>query len=61
VAQGGFTLAFRGAADATHPLGYKYYELFGDVCPDDETILAIYTKADVVGRNIFTIRSLGWN
>ena len=56
--QGGFTL-HSGAADAAHPLGYKYYELFGDVCPDDETILAIYTKADVVGRNIFTIRSLG--
>lgn len=58
VTEGGYTL-HSGAADAAHPLGYKYYELFGDVCPDDETILAIYTKADVVGRNIFTIRSLG--
>ncbi len=58
VAEGGFAL-HAGAADASHPLGFKYYELFGDVCPDDETILAIYTKADVVGRNIFTIRSLG--
>jgi hypothetical protein len=32
--------------------------LFGDVLPDDETILAIYAKVDVVGRNIFTVRSL---
>ena len=58
VSEGGFTL-HSGAADASNPLGFKYYELFGDVCPDDETILAIYTKAEVVGRNIFTIRSLG--
>lgn len=27
--------------------------------PDNETILAIYTKVDVVGRNIFTVRSFG--
>ncbi len=58
VTEGGYTL-HSGATDATHPLGYKYFELFGDVSPDDETILAIYTKVDVVGRNIFTIRSLG--
>lgn len=58
VSEGGFTL-HSGAPDASQPLGSKYYELFGDVCPDDETILAIYTKAEVVGRNIFTIRSLG--
>ena len=58
LSEGGFKL-HSGAADATNVLGYKYYELFGDVCPDDETILAIYTTADVVGRNIFTIRSLG--
>ena len=58
VSEGGFTL-HTGAVDATNPLGSKYFELFGDVCPDDETILAIYTKADVVGRNIFTVRSLG--
>lgn len=55
---GGFSL-HSGAADAANPLGYKYFELFGDVLPDDETILAIYTKVDVVGRNIFTVRSLG--
>ena len=58
VSEGGFSL-HTGALDATNPLGSKYFELFGDVCPADETILAIYTKADVVGRNIFTVRSLG--
>jgi len=58
VSEGGFTL-HSGALDSSNPLGSKYFELFGDVCPDDETILAIYTKAEVVGRNIFTVRSLG--
>lgn len=58
VSEGGFTL-HTSASDASNPLGSKYYELFGDVCPDDETILAIYTTVDVVGRNIFTVRSLG--
>ena len=58
VGEGGYTL-HSGAKDASNPLGSKYFELFGDVCPDDETILAIYTKVDVVGRNIFTVRSLG--
>ena len=58
VSEGGFSL-HSAAPDAAQPLGYKYYELFGDVCPDDETILAIYTTLDIVGRNIFTIRSLG--
>ncbi len=60
VASGGFKL-HSGAEDASNPLGSKYYELFGDVCPDDETILAIYIKAEIVGRNIFTVRSLGGN
>ncbi|WP_069659905.1 RagB/SusD family nutrient uptake outer membrane protein [Arcticibacter eurypsychrophilus] len=58
VSEGGFSL-HSGAADASNKLGYKYYELFGDVLPDDETILAIYVTADIVGRNIFTVRSLG--
>lgn len=58
VSEGGFSL-HSGVVDASNPLGSKYFELFGDVCPDDETILAIYTKVDVVGRNIFTVRSLG--
>lgn len=58
VSKGGYTL-HSGAADATQVLGSKYYELFGDRCPDDETILAIYTKLDVCGRNIYTLRSFG--
>ena len=58
VSEGGFSL-HSGATDATNVLGNKYYELFGDVCPDDETILAISTTADVIGRNIFSIRSFG--
>ena len=57
VSEGGFSL-HPGAANASSPLGYQYYELFGDVAPADETILAIYTKVDIVGRNILTIRSL---
>ena len=57
VSEGGFSL-HPGAASATSPLGFQYYELFGDVCPADETILAIYTKVDIVGRNILSIRSL---
>lgn len=58
VSKGGYSL-HSAAADAAQVLGSKYYELFGDVCPDDETILAIYTKLDVCGRNIFSIRSFG--
>ena len=57
VSEGGFSL-HSGAADASSPLGNKYYELFGDVLPDDETILSIFVTANVVSRNIFTIRSL---
>ncbi|MBW4358997.1 RagB/SusD family nutrient uptake outer membrane protein [Flavobacterium taihuense] len=55
--EAGFSL-HSGSANASSPLGNKYYELFGDVLPDDETILAIYTTVDVVSRNIFTVRSL---
>ncbi|MGQ1891491.1 RagB/SusD family nutrient uptake outer membrane protein [Thermophagus sp. OGC60D27] len=58
--EGGFSL-HSAEEDASHPLKSKYYELFGDVCPNDETIWAIYTTADVVGRNIFTIRSFWGN
>lgn len=52
---GSFTL--HSGEESTHPLESEYYELFGDICPEDETILAIYTTADVVGRNIFSVRS----
>ncbi|WDF63676.1 RagB/SusD family nutrient uptake outer membrane protein [Flavobacterium sp. KACC 22763] len=54
---GGFSL-HPALSDASSPLGNKYYELFGDTSPQDETILSIYTTVDVVGRNIFTVRSL---
>jgi hypothetical protein len=55
---GGFKL-HPGALDDSNVLGSKYYELFGDVCPTDEVILSIFITVDVVGRNIYTIRSLG--
>jgi len=55
--QAGYSL-HSGSENASSPLGNKYYELFGDVLPDDETILSIYTTVDVVSRNIFTVRSL---
>jgi starch-binding outer membrane protein, SusD/RagB family len=57
VSEGGFTL-HSAAANASSPMGNKYYELFGDVLPDDETILAMFATANVVSRNIFTVRSL---
>jgi hypothetical protein len=57
VSEGGFSL-HSGAADASSPMGNKYYELFGDVLPEDETILAMFATAGVVSRNIFTVRSL---
>jgi starch-binding outer membrane protein, SusD/RagB family len=58
ISDGGFKL-HSGAEDASNVLGNKYYELFANVCPDDETILAIYLTNDIVGRNIFSIRSFG--
>ena len=57
VASGGFTL-HSGTASATAPLGNTYYELFGDVCPNDETILAEYLTENVISGNIYGIRSL---
>lgn len=57
VATGGFTL-HPGVANASSPFGFRYYELFGDKCPDDETILAIYTQAGVVGNCIYGVRGL---
>lgn len=54
---GGFSL-HPGEANATSPLGYRYYELFGDVLPGDETILAIFATRNVISRNIFAVRSL---
>lgn len=57
VASGGYTL-HPAVANAGSPLGNTYYELFGDRCPDDETILAIYLTENVVSGNIYGIRSL---
>lgn len=57
VSEGGYIL-HSGAANDASPLGNKYYELFGDVLPDDETILPIYATLDVVSRNIYATRSL---
>ena len=57
VSEGGFSL-HSGAANASSPMGNQYYELFGDVLPEDETILAMFATAGVVSRNIFTVRSL---
>ena len=57
VASGGFTL-HPGAANSSSPLGYQYYELFGNVCPNDETILAEYITQNIVSGNIYAIRSL---
>ncbi len=58
LSEGGFKL-HSAVDDASHALGNTYYELFDDVCPTDEVIFAIYTTAEVVGRNIITVRSLG--
>lgn len=58
IEEGGFSL-HPATADPNHPLGNTYFELFGDVLPGDETILSIPTTVDLVGRVIFTTRSLG--
>ncbi|SEO32279.1 Starch-binding associating with outer membrane [Mucilaginibacter gossypiicola] len=57
VASGGFTL-HPATANAGSPLGNTYYDLFGNVCPNDETIFALYITENVVSGNIYTIRSL---
>ena len=38
--------------------GSNYFTLFGDKCPDQETIMALYIDANVSPRNIICIRSL---
>lgn len=57
VDEGGFSL-HSSEANEENPLGSSYYELFGDVLPEDETILGMYATANVVSRNIYGIRSL---
>ncbi|SDE33147.1 Starch-binding associating with outer membrane [Mucilaginibacter pineti] len=57
VASGGFTL-HPATANTASPNGNTYYELFGNTCPDDETILAEYITENIISGNIYTIRSL---
>ncbi|TRW27474.1 RagB/SusD family nutrient uptake outer membrane protein [Flavobacterium zepuense] len=57
VSEGGFSL-HPGGVNAASPLGYHFYELFGDTNPEDETILSMFATANVVSRNVYGIRSL---
>lgn len=57
VATGGFTL-HPATSNTASPLGNTYFELFGDKCPDDETILAIYLTENIISGNIYGIRGL---
>ena len=57
IASGNFTL-HPATANTAAPLGNTYYELFGNVCPNDETIFALYITQNVISGNIYTIRSL---
>lgn len=57
VATGGYTL-HPGTASTSSPLGNRYFELFGDTCPDDETIWAVWIRRNVVGNNVYALRSL---
>ena len=57
VAAGGYTL-HPAAANTASLNGNSYWDLFGDVCPNDETIFALYLTENIVSGNIYTIRSL---
>ncbi|WP_295720111.1 RagB/SusD family nutrient uptake outer membrane protein [Mucilaginibacter sp.] len=57
VASGGFTL-HPASASTGSALGNTYYDLFGDVCPNDETIFALFITQNVISGNIYAIRSL---
>ncbi|MGK4568541.1 RagB/SusD family nutrient uptake outer membrane protein [Flavobacterium sp. 3HN19-14] len=57
VSEGGFSLHPSGA-NAASPNGNKYYELFGDVLPNDETIFAMYATVNIVSRSIYGVRTL---
>lgn len=57
ISTGGFSL-HPGAANSSSPLGYQYFELFGDTNPQNETILSMYATVNVVSRNVYGIRSL---
>lgn len=57
VSSGGFSL-HTSAESTSSPFGSQYYDLFGDVLPGDETILAMYASVNIVSRNIYGVRSL---
>lgn len=57
ISSGGFSL-HTSAESASSPFGSQYYDLFGDVLPNDETILAVYANVNIVSRNIYGVRSL---
>lgn len=58
VSEGGFTL-HPAVSSESSPFGNTYYDLFGDVSPQDETILSIFATVDLVSRNVYGVRSLG--
>jgi hypothetical protein len=58
IAAGGYTL-HPATANTASPLGNTYYDLFADVCPNDETIFALYLTENIESGNIYSIRSLG--
>jgi hypothetical protein len=57
VTAGGYTL-HPAAANTASLNGNSYWDLFGDVCPNDETIFALYLTENIISGNIYTIRSL---
>lgn len=57
VDEGGFSL-HSAAQSSASPFNSQYYDLFGDVLPDDETIFAMYASVNIVSRNIYGVRSL---
>lgn len=57
VSEGGFSL-HPAVANPASPFGNTYYDLFGDVVPDDESVLAMYATVNVVSRSIYSVRSL---
>jgi len=57
ISEGGFSL-HSGSPSTSSPFESQYYDLFGDVLPEDETILAMYANVNIVSRNIYGVRSL---
>ena len=57
IAEGGFSL-HSGSPSTSSPFDSQYYDLFGDVLPNDETILAMYASVNIVSRNIYGVRTL---